>query len=432
MKRNLLEKLPSEIATILRFIGGYADQCGISCYLVGGVVRDLLLEKKNLDLDIVVEADAVEFSKTLSQKHQTAITIYPRFKTTTLIWPKNISIDFVSARKESYPTPGALPVVKKGTLRDDLFRRDFTVNAMAVSLNQPKYGLLVDEYHGLSDLKAKQIRIFHDQSFRDDPTRILRAIRFEQRYGFELEKKTMACLVEALKGDFYRHVTPGRYFEEFKKVLEEPDPERYLNRLDKLRALCFIDENFKFTPDKGKHIRDVDKILEWVQEFCPEVRGHSKWLVYFMILIDDYPSDTINKMLGRFSFSRHDRDKVISSKLAYEVVRRLDDQVLKPSQICKVLKNVSLEELVVFLVKTQGMAPETCIKKFLTNYRMTRLLLKGDDLVKLGVKDGKKMGEILQHLLERKIDSGITTKEGEAKLLEQIDWAKKGDFHESN
>lgn len=421
MKRNLLEKLPQGVTSILRFIGGYADQQGISCYLVGGLVRDLLLEKENLDLDIVVEADAIEFSKALSQKHQTAITIYPRFKTTTLLWPNGIQVDFVSARKETYSKPGALPTVEKGILRDDLYRRDFTINALAVSLNQPKYGLLVDEYQGLHDLKAKQIRIFHDKSFQDDPTRILRAVRFAMRYGFEFEKETKACLEEAIKGKFYSFVTPGRYFEEFKKALKEIHPEPCLQRLSELKALDFLDENFKFTIEKEKQVKDVGTILKWIKEFCPDVRSHATWLVYFMILVDNYSVEAVKEMLTRFVFSRHDSNKVISSKLEYDVVRRLDAQVLKPSQIYKVLKEASLEELVFFLVKTQGIPAEGCIKDFLTEYRMVRLLHKGDDLMKMGIKDGRKMGKMLVSLLEKKIDTGISTREEEVKLLEEID-----------
>ena len=126
------------------------------------------------------------------------------------------------------------------------------------------------------------------------------------------------------------------------------------------------------------------------------------------------------EILSRFSFSRHDCNKVISSKLEYEVVRRLDEHTLKPSQVYKVLKGVSLEEIIFFLVKAQGTPPEICIKNFLTEYRSTRLLFKGDDLMKSGIKDGKKMGEILERLLEKKIDEKITTKEGEAKLLDLI------------
>lgn len=424
MKRNLLEKLPQGISRILQLIGGYADQRGIGCYLVGGVVRDLLLEKENLDIDIVIEADAIEFSKALSQKYQTAITIYPRFRTTTLVWPKNIVADFVSARKESYPAPGALPAVEFGTLRDDLFRRDFTINALAVSLNQPKYGLLIDEYQGLKDLKDRQIRIFHHKSFQDDPTRVLRAVRFSERLGFGFERDTRALLEEAIKGKFYRSVTAGRYFEEFKKILKETDPARALRCLDELHALDFLDEHFKFTAEKEKYLGEVGKILEWVQEFCPDVRSHATWLVYFMILVDDYPVETAKEMLGRFAFSRHESNKIISSKLEYEVIKRLDRQNLKPSQIYQVLKGSSIEELIFFLTKTEKTPAESCIKDFLTEYRMVKLLLKGDDLMKMGIKDGKKIGAALGDLLEKKIDVGISTREEEIKFLEEKGWTE--------
>jgi tRNA nucleotidyltransferase (CCA-adding enzyme) len=421
MTSSLLEKLPKDIVNLLRLIGAYADLKGVTCYLVGGVVRDLLLGKPTLDLDIVVETDAIEFSKVLSQKYQTAITIYPRFKTTTLVWPRQISVDFASARKESYPAPGALPAVSLGSIKDDLLRRDFTINAMAISLNQKGYGSLLDESEGLKDLEAKKIRIFHPQSFRDDPTRILRAVRFEQRYHFQLETETEKCLEEALRDRCDRLVSPGRYFEEFKKILKESKPLRYLQRLEDLKGLDFFDEAFKLSRETEKHFTDLDEALTWLETSCSKKEEFVQWLIYFMILLDGYSTDAMKDILNRFSFSRHDCNKMISSKLEYEVVKRLDMHILKPSQIYKVLQSVSLEELVFFLIKTKGSPPELCIKKFLTDYRHIRLFLKGDDLMKLGVKDGKKMGEILRKLLEKKIDSGVVTKEKELQILDQIE-----------
>ncbi len=421
MMNSLLEKLPKETASLLRLVGAYADQQGVACYLVGGVVRDLLLGKPTLDFDIVVEADAIEFTKALSQKYQTSTTIYPRFRTATLVWPSSISVDFASARKESYPAPGALPVVNLGSIQDDLARRDFTINAMAICLNQKTYGTLVDTCEGARDLETRKIRIFHQQSFRDDPTRILRAIRFEQRYHFTFEEETQKCLEEAILHRFDRQVSPGRYFEEFRKILKEDRPQRYLKRLDELKALDFLGDQFKFTREKQRQVSDLEGVLAWLKAFCPEAQGYAKWLIYFMILLGDYSMDDMKDVLIRFSFSRHDCNKMISSRLEYEVVKRLDIQMLKPSQIYKVLKSVSLEELVFFLIKTQGAPPEECIKQFLTDYRHLRLFVKGGDLMKRGITDGKKMGVILEWLLEKKIDAKAMTKEKELQLLDQID-----------
>ena len=166
---------------------------------------------------------------------------------------------------------------------------------------------------------------------------------------------------------------------------------------------------------------DLEGVLAWLKAFCPEAQGYAKWLIYFMILLGDYSMDDMKDVLIRFSFSRHDCNKMISSRLEYEVVKRLDIQMLKPSQIYKVLKSVSLEELVFFLIKTQGAPPEECIKQFLTDYRHLRLFVKGGDLMKRGITDGKKMGVILEWLLEKKIDAKAMTKEKELQLLDQID-----------
>lgn len=422
MTQVILQQLPVEALNVLRLIGGYADQKRIPCYLVGGVVRDLILGKENLDLDIVVESNAIEFCKPLAQKYQTAFTVYPRFKTATLAWPNHLTVDFSSARKEIYPTSGSLPVVEEGTLRDDIFRRDFTINAMALCLNQERWGALVDMCHGQDDLKSKIIRVFHAKSFQDDPTRILRAIRFQQRYQFKFANETEKFLKHAISERLWTSVTAGRYFEEFKKVLKEScvvDCLRYLHDLD---ALSFLGTDFQWTKEKEDQLKGVRKILEWMVAKGVDVEDVSLWLVYFIILIGDCSVDAIQELVSRISLSRHDSKKVISFKLEQEIVKRLDARIVRPSQVYNVLKSISLEELVVFLLKTQGQSAEACIQNYLTQYRNVRLNLKGDDLMRMGMRDGKRIGATLQYLLERKIDRGAATKEEEERLLEEIDF----------
>jgi len=419
MTGSLFKNLPPDVLNVLRLIGGYADQQRISCYLVGGVVRDLLLGRKNLDLDIVVESDAIEFCKLLAQKYQATLTVYPRFKTATLTWPNHFIVDFTSARKEIYVTPGSLPVIEKGSLRDDVFRRDFTVNAMVICLNQDRWGDLIDLCGGEEDLCAKKIRVFHPKSFQDDPTRLLRAIRFQERYRFQLAKETEGFLQQAVEGKCWATVTPGRYFEEFRKILKEPCVLDCLRRLEQLGAFQFLGDDFHWTIEKENDFKNVDAVLQWLTLQSISITGLSVWLVYFIILVRDHTIDAMRDIVDRLSLSRHDGKKIISFKLEFEVIKRLDAHYLKPSQIYNVLKSVSIEELIVFLVVTRGQPPEACIQKFLTQYRNVRLCLKGDDLMRLGMRDGKRIGATLQNLLEKKIDSGVMTKEEELQLLEE-------------
>ena len=179
-----LNNLNARYLKLIRQIGQEAAQSGIKAYLVGGCVRDLLLKKRNCDIDIVVEGDAIIFSAYLSKRYNVKAHHYGQFKTATLFFPENIRIDLATARKEHYPRPGMLPVVAAGPIYDDLFRRDFTVNAMAMSIHPSSFAEMVDYFGGYEDLKNKKIRILHEKSFLDDPTRILRAVRFEQRFHF--------------------------------------------------------------------------------------------------------------------------------------------------------------------------------------------------------------------------------------------------------
>ena len=199
MMRNYFANMNKEVLDIIRLIADEADKKGLSSYLAGGIVRDLILKKKNLDLDVVIEKNAVEIAQIIKRKLKGTIVIHPKFKTATLELSNGLRIDFATARHEYYSKPGALPTVKKGTLSEDLFRRDFTVNAMGLCINRSRFGQLIDEFDGLKDLKAKKIRVLHAKSFVDDPTRILRAIRFEQRFNFRIEPTTVSLLKEAIK-----------------------------------------------------------------------------------------------------------------------------------------------------------------------------------------------------------------------------------------
>src|SRR3989338_6390276 len=176
MKINLYG-LKKEIAALVREIGETADENRLTTYVVGGFVRDLILKRKNLDLDIVVEGDAIGFARAFSKKKHAALTVYEKFGTATLRLPSGLKFDIAMGRKEAYPYSGALPVVAAGFIANDLFRRDFTINAMAVVINPQRFGELIDRFGGLGDLQRKKIRVLHEESFADDPTRILRAVR---------------------------------------------------------------------------------------------------------------------------------------------------------------------------------------------------------------------------------------------------------------
>src|SRR6185295_2270301 len=175
-RHDLLRRLPPERLTLLRQLGDLADRGGVSLYLVGGVVRDLLLKRENWDLDLTVEGDGIAFARAVSERYRAGLAVFERFATSRLVFPEGLMIDIATTRRESYAQPAALPDVEPASLNEDLYRRDFTINAMAIQLNAAQFGRLYDPYGGWQDLKAKTLRVLHTGSFRDDPTRIFRAI----------------------------------------------------------------------------------------------------------------------------------------------------------------------------------------------------------------------------------------------------------------
>lgn len=245
---NLAEKieknLPADLTALVNDAVAIAGERKQRLYLVGGVVRDLLLAQASdvCDVDLVVEGDAVGLAAAFAEKTGGKLAAHLMFNTAKIELGK-WSIDIAMARTETYARPGALPVVTAGTLQTDLFRRDFTVNAMAISLNPDNYGELIDLYGGRQDLKAKKIRVLHDKSFSDDATRIWRAVRYEQRLSFRIEPATLSLL----KRDLPLMKTVGGYRlrHEMELVLKEKEPEKYLRRAAELGVLTALHPSLK-------------------------------------------------------------------------------------------------------------------------------------------------------------------------------------------
>src|SRR4030043_168474 len=246
MTENLstqLEKyLPPPILALAKIAGREASELGLGLNLVGGVVRDLFLGRANFDFDLVVEGDAVSLARKLAKDSQAKLKIHSRFGTAKLNSP-DFSLDLATARSETYSKPGALPTVKPGKLKDDLIRRDFSINAMALHLNPQRFGELIDLYHGKDNLERRLIHILHPKSFIDDATRILRAIRYEQRLGFKLEAETEKLLrhdvamLNTISGDRIRH--------ELELILKEDEPERAISRAEELEVLRQLHPSLK-------------------------------------------------------------------------------------------------------------------------------------------------------------------------------------------
>lgn len=414
--KNLLSKLDKNVLAILTEIGGKADEKGIKVYVVGGFVRDIFLKRRNLDIDIVVEGDALLLAKVFSQQHQASLTIHDRFGTAVVRLSDGYRVDFATARKEKYVQPGALPTVEKGAIRDDLFRRDFSINAMAVRINQDGWGQLVDEFGGLEDLKKKKIRVLHEKSFIDDPTRILRAVRFEQRFKFTLEPKTKKLLVSALEHKLPFQVKDERYFAEFRKILFEENPFPALKQLAALKGLDFLLANAKvdFTL-----LAKVDKTVSLLKKSSLLSQSIEGWLVYFMALLENCPEQAVKQIFLQFNLRRIDRDKILLQKRVPEVLKVISRKDVTPAEIYTALKPLSPENQV-FVRAVCPPAAKNRIDAFWKKYDKIELSINGTDLKEMGVPEGEQIRVILNKILLKKVDGKIRSREQELKEAERL------------
>jgi len=228
---NINKVLPKNVLDILCLAGNIGDSMRAKVFCVGGFVRDILLKVDNYDIDLVIEGNGLAFAKELSDRLKGTLVIYKRFGTATVTTKDSLKIDIATARKEYYKSPGKLPEVKFASIRDDLKRRDFTINTMAISLNSKTCNRLMDFFHGQLDLKKRIIRVLHDNSFIDDPTRIYRAIRFEQRYNFTISDDTERLIRAAVGLGMLKKITGQRLNKEIELIRCEKSPSRVFARI---------------------------------------------------------------------------------------------------------------------------------------------------------------------------------------------------------
>ena len=400
-----LDRLRSKrkIYRLITIIGRLADQRGVVAYVVGGCVRDIILGREILDLDIVVEGDALTLAKTVGQNEKAILRRYPQFKTASLQFADGLRVDFATARKEIYSVSGALPVVSPGTISDDLFRRDFTINAIAVRINRERLGQCVDPYGGLNDIKKKKIRVLQEQSFVDDPTRILRAIRFEQRFHFSVERKTLQLLEAALQANVAKNVKPPRYFNEFRKILKEPNPCVCFERLQRLGGLDFLLEGFSF------NARLLQKIHHGRQKLRrKDFYKNIFWdLLYLMgVTFKMIPRDLEN-LIEKFQLTKLEKDALRDSQDVLRIVQQLRAKKLSDSQVYQILK--SCDDLVIIFIRLFVDSPTISrrVDKFIQELKFVKLQITGDDLKEMGFGEGKAVGRILEDILLKKLDGKI-------------------------
>ena len=412
--KDYLESLSKEIKGLINLANTVALNNKVSVYLVGGFVRDLILGVKNFDLDIVVEGEGIKFAEDFALKLKAGIIRHKRFGTATVMISPVLKVDIATARKELYPQPASLPVVSKGSLREDLYRRDFTINAMALSIAKKKPVRLIDSFGGMQDLRQKKIRILHQISFIDDPTRILRAIRFEKRYGFQLEAQTLAALKEASRARMLEKVSAQRIRDEIILLLKEEQPLKPIRRIQELTGFGFLSPDLSFTLKSFAFLKSMESQIKWFKKEFPHHRQLETWLIYFMGLIDSMTIGEAKALCKRFAF-RREEEKSISAykKINKSFIRQLSSPGIKPYDVFQLLGPLTYEVIILLKSKYRNLNFQKNIKKFLRDYDGAHLYITGDDLHRLGIAPGPDYRRILNKVLEAKLNGKVKTKKEE-------------------
>jgi len=406
---DLLEKsLDNSQLDLIRLVADESSALVFPLYLVGGSVRDLMLGRPIVDVDLALEGEAIRLGRVLVIKYGGELIAHENFHTATWTFDNPVSnlksLDFASARNETYSNPGALPTVTKSTIDDDLRRRDFTINAMAIRLDGSHFGELLDLLGGKKDLEARLIRALHVKSFMNDPTRIFRAVRYAARYGFEIEPETLA-LVNSESLAVLRELSGDRLRYEFDLIFEEKEFPFMFARLTKLGVLDAIGApGFDST---------YASLMDEIPDPALGLPYDRMALGYLLWLTDTTPA-TIKYLSDRLRFTAELTDTLLSASALKQMLPNLHNQ--KPSAWTFAIEKMPLTSIYgVYLITREGPLLE-----YLSTWRHVKPHVNGDDLKARGLEPGPKFKEILTRLRAAWLDGEVKTEEEELLLLKKI------------
>lgn len=404
---ELLHKgLPRSLRGAVEMISALATELDVAVYLVGGLVRDLLLGRPNRDLDIVVEGDGPAFARALAERLNGRVTVHDAFMTAVITDAAGEHIDVATARSEFYRAPAALPEVRTSALRQDLYRRDFTVNAMAIRLGPSRRPELIDFFGGLRDLDDGVLRVLHSLSFIDDPTRALRAVRLEARLDFTIAPETLRLLRLALQEGVFSRVSGGRIRDELRRILDDPDTVlRALERLEELGILPAIDTTLGDLAGWREDIRRSRSALEWARLEGLALEDLPVWRLFLLTLtwrLDDVDAE---RLVVRLALAREDREVLTARVRLRRALEVLRGEVL-PSEAAAALRPLTQDQWLFLMGQLEEQA-RTPLRRFLTRDRDFELAIDGADLLQSGLSQGPVIGQALAETLAARLDERI-------------------------
>lgn len=419
LSATLKERLPDNIIKLLRDFGSVADRLGYHAYLVGGLVRDVLLKRENLDVDIVIEGDGIHFAQVFSKKHGPRVRSHKKFGTAVLIFPDGFKVDIATARMEYYESPAAPPTVETSSLKLDLYRRDFTINTLAVKLNKKEWGTLIDYFGGQKDIKERVLRVLHNLSFVEDPTRILRAVRFEQRFGFKIGKLTLALIKNAIQIKSFKDLSGHRLFTELRLVLKERDPIRAIERFDQLNLLSVIHPDITLRTDTRSLLEEIKQVIAWYDLLYLE-EPIEAWKVYWHGLTTSLSRESLRGLAKRMGMIDQGSKKMIGQR---EQTDDLLDALFRfegsAYELYTLLNKYDTETLLYLMARANSEKIKRLISLFFTRLRGVSILLHGKDLVEMGFAPGPLFRNIMEKLLEARLNGLVKNRDDEIAFVKK-------------
>jgi tRNA nucleotidyltransferase (CCA-adding enzyme) len=379
-------------------------------YLVGGTVRDILLGERSFDVDIAVEGDAIALAQALADALGGRVRAHDKFGTAVVLYGEGERVDVVTARTEFYDAPAALPTVEHASIREDLFRRDFTINAMAVSLKGADLGRLVDPFGGRRDLAAKTIRVLHNLSFIDDPTRIFRAIRYENRYGFRMDDHTVRLARGTIEMGLVGDLSSARLRDELEALLSEGDVEHSILRLADIGAASAIHPHLAADDEAVALLR---RLIELRDRYELEIPA---WRLGLAALARRLPPDEVYDWLQRLNVRRRDAEQVAAAvTVGPKLVERLRDGA-SPAEVVAAAEPYA-PDAPLFALALADLEP---LHAYFDRLRDVRLEVSGADLAELGLGESPRVGEILTELRRRKLNGELDGRASELAAAKEL------------
>ncbi|HEX3033285.1 MAG TPA: CBS domain-containing protein [Bacillota bacterium] len=418
----MLDRLPPSILEILGKVYHLACHKDYKVYVVGGFVRDLLLGVENSDIDLVVEGDGISFARVLADYFFGRVRIHEKFGTAMVVLPNHFKIDVATARTEFYEYPAALPKVETSTLKEDLYRRDFTINTMAINLSGKRFGELVDYFGARKDLEAKTIRILYTLSFVEDPTRVFRAVRFEQRYDFTMEAQTLELAKKAIRDRWLQKLSYDRIREEIKHTFNEEFPIKAITRMRELGLWqtilpeITVDEEIQRVVDSLPQANKLITMdLEHPREFHP-------WLTYFAAMVHKLSGEQVQNVCERLKLSGHEIEIIRETVEKWEAALALLEggQPVPLSVVSRALGALPKECCAFILAKAQSLQVWELLKSYLERVSKCQMTITGNDLKTMGCPRGPVYGRILQQVYEALLDNELLDHQAQLKLAEEL------------